>query len=287
MLIFPISQFCILNRFLVALKESAQGMNSTNKSAQQRHPIVKKEKLSLGWTALDWLFPPSCVSCHAPGFELCSDCRKQINPVVGRLCPICGIPHLAEGNCQFCQDKPPAFDAIRSWAIYEGVIKDMIHALKYKNRLSIALPLGQYLANFFETLSWEVDLVVPMAISPRRERIRGYNQSTAIARIFQRHTGLRLKTNALGRIKHTRSQVGLNLDERMQNVDAVFWASAHRIKGKRVLVIDDVCTSGATMRACAAALKQAGAIQVYGLTVARAGFYRQQQFALVDDLPAV
>jgi ComF family protein len=262
-------------------------MNSTNKSAQPRHPIEKKEKLSLGWTALDWLFPPSCVSCQAPGFELCPDCRKQIKPVTGRLCPTCGVPHLTYGNCHFCQEKPPAFDAMRSWAIYEGVIKDMIHALKYKNRLSIALPLGQYLANFFETLHWEIDLIVPVAISPKRQRARGYNQSTAIARVFQRHTGLPLKTNALGRIKHTRSQVGLGVEERLQNVEAVFWASTSRIKGKRILVIDDVCTSSATMRSCAASLKSAGAIKVYGLTVARAGFYHQQQFTLVDDLPAM
>lgn len=241
----------------------------------------------MGTTALDWLFPPTCVSCHAPGYELCGECRQKIKPVTGRLCLVCGVPHLTSANCHLCQENPPAFDKLRSWAVYDGVIRDMIHALKYKNRLSIALPLGQYLANFFESLNWEVDIVVPMAISPRRKRARGYNQSTAIARVFHRITGIPLRIEALGRIKHSRSQVGLSMTERLENVDAVFWASTKKNTGQRVLLIDDVCTSGATMRSAAAALKKAGAVKVYGLTVARAGFYREQQLALVDDLPTV
>ena len=261
-------------------------MNSTkNAPHQHRSPIFKTDTLQMGSTALDWLFPPTCVGCHKPGYELCSECRETIKPAAGLLCPVCGVPHLTHEKCRLCKENPPAFDALRSWAVYEGVIKEMIHALKYKNRLSIALPLGQYLANFFETLKWEVDMVVPMAISPKRQRRRGYNQAAAIARTFHRITEIPIRMNALGRIKHTQSQVGLGIAERIVNVDAVFWASTQKNIGKRVLVIDDVCTSSATMRSAAAALKKAGALKVYGLTVARAGFYRERQFTLVDDLP--
>jgi ComF family protein len=207
--------------------------------------------------------------------------------VEGRLCPTCGVPHLDAGQCHFCQEDPPAFDGLRSWAIYEGVIRKMIHALKYQHRLTMALPLGQYLANFYATLHWDIDLIVPVPISSHRQRQRGYSQATAIGRVFQRHTALPLKVSALGRLKDSASQVQMHtVKERMQNVADVFWSSPSKVRGKRVLVIDDVCTSSATMRACAGALKKAGAIKVYGLTVARAGFYQQQeQFVLVDDLP--
>ena len=170
----------------------------------------------MGGTALDWLFPPVCVGCKRPGFELCPDCRQEIKLVEGRLCPTCGIPHLDYADCHFCKESPPAFDGLRSWAIYEGVTRQMIHALKYQRRLSMALPLGQYLVNFFQTLDWEVDMIVPVPNSPQRQRERGYNQATAIARTFQRLTKLPLKTNALGRLKHTPSQVGLTVQERMQ-----------------------------------------------------------------------
>ena len=263
-------------------------MTSSNNSVHHhRQPFNNKQIFSMGGTALDWLFPPACVGCKRPGFELCPECRQEIKLVEGRLCPTCGIPHLDYANCQLCKQNPPAFDALRSWAVYEGVARQMIHALKYGHRLSVALPLGQYLANYFATLNWEVDMIVPVPISSRRQRERGYNQATAIARVFKRHTKLPLKVNALGRIKHTYSQVKVStVKERMKNVQDVFWASPSKVKGKRILVIDDVCTSSATMRSCAAALKKVGAIKVYGLTVARAGFYHQQeQLTLVDSLP--
>lgn len=262
-------------------------MNTSKKSVQQHsRPTLKLLTQKLGGTALDWLFPPSCVSCKAPGYELCPECRAKIKLVEGRLCPTCGVPHLNYANCHLCQQKPPDFTALRSWAIYEGVIQQMIHALKYKHRLSIALPLGQYLANFFDTLGWPIDLIVSVPISPRRQRARGYSQATAIARVFQRHTAIPFNANALGRVKHTPSQVGLTIKARMENVQDVFWAMPSKVKGKRVLVIDDVCTSSATMRSCAAALQQAGAGEVYGLTVARVGFYREtDELLLVDDLP--
>ena len=262
-------------------------MNTSKNSAQTSTPNLRQRAQNLGGTALDWLFPPLCVSCKAPGYELCPDCRVKVKLVEGRLCPTCGVPHLDYANCHLCQQNPPAFTALRSWAIYEGVTVAMVHALKYKHRLSIALPLGQYLANYFERLHWQIDLVVPVPISAARQRERGYNQAAAIARVFQRNTGLKFSGNALGRLRQTPSQVGLSLKERMSNVQDAFWASTSKVKGKRVLVIDDVCTSSATMRACAAALKKAGAAEVYGLTVARAGFYRQhEELTLVDDLPA-
>lgn len=263
-------------------------MNSSNPTAQQhRQPFNKKKIFSMGGTALDWLFPPACVGCKRPGFELCPACRQEIKLVEGRLCPTCGIPHLDYADCQLCKQDPPAFDGLRSWAIYEGVTQQMIHALKYGHRLSMALPLGQHLANFYETLNWEVDMIVPVPLSSRRQQERGYSQATAIARVFKRHTRIPLKINAMGRLKHTSSQVSLSsVKERMENVKDVFWASPSKVKGKRVLVIDDVCTSSATMRSCASALKKAGASEVYGLTVARAGFYHQQEeLTLVDSLP--
>lgn len=243
--------------------------------------------MPVGWAALDWLFPPSCVSCQKAGVDFCDECKASLTIIEGSVCPLCGIPHQGPGLCVFCRQSPPAFDGVRSRALYEGALRTALHGLKYHSRLSLSLPLGEMLGDLFALQDWRVDLVTAVPISGKRRRERGYNQSLMLARGFQRFTGISLQERALLRLRHTTSQVGLTLAQRIENAAGAFAAERAVCKGKTVLVIDDVCTSSATLRACAQALKDAGASQVYALTVARAGFMREGQLALADDLPGL
>lgn len=244
--------------------------------------------MNIGWAALDWLFPPSCVSCQKEGVDFCDECKASIKLIEGSVCPLCGIPRKGQGLCVFCRQSPPPFDGVRSWAVYEGTLRVVIHGLKYHNRLSLSLPLGEMLADLFAQQDWQIDLVTAVPFSAARRRERGYNQSMMIARAFQRLTRLPLRERALLRLRHTSSQVGLvTMAQRIANAAGAFGAERALCEGKTVLVIDDVCTSSATLRACAQALKDAGAMKVYGLTVARAGFIREGQMALADDLPGL
>ena len=263
-------------------------MNPTDHSLASSTPsstLTKNRVMHIGWAALDWLFPPSCVSCKKEGVDFCDECKASIKLIEGSVCPLCGVPRKGEGLCVFCRNSPPAFDGVRSWAVYAGGLRVVIHGLKYYNRLSLSLPLGEMLAGLFAQQEWQIDLVTAVPLSGRRRRERGYNQSLMIARAFQRLTGLPLREQALLRLRHTSSQVGLTLAQRLENAAGAFGAERALCKEKTVLVIDDVCTSGATLRACAQALKEAGAVRVYGLTVARAGFMREGQLTLSDDLP--
>jgi ComF family protein len=266
------------------------GMNPIDHSlasSTQSRTLTKNRNMHVGWAALDWLFPPSCVSCQKAGVDFCDECKASLTIIEGSVCPLCGIPHQGPGLCVFCRQSPPAFDGVRSWALYEGALRKAIRGLKYNSCLSLSLPLGEMLAGLFAQQDWQVDLVTAVPISAKRRRERGYNQSLMIARAFHRLTEIPLREQALLRLRHTASQVGLTLEQRVENAAGAFAAQRALCVGKTMLVIDDVCTSSATLRACAQALKDAGALKVYGLTVARAGFMREGQLALADELPDV
>ncbi len=130
--------------------------------------------------------------------------------------------------------------------------------------------LALHLVELTETLNWPVQLVAPVPLSKQRLRERGYNQSGLLARPLALATGLAYRPWALWRVRDTRSQVGLNERERLQNVMGAFEADSKEVNGKNVLVIDDVATTGATQNGCAEALLKAGARAVYGLTLAKA-----------------
>jgi competence protein ComFC len=256
-------------------------------SSAQSRTLTKHRNMHVGWAALDWVFPPNCVSCQKAGVDFCDECKASLTIIEQSVCPLCGIPHQGPGLCVFCRQSPPAFDGVRSWALYEGALRKAIRGLKYYSRLSLSLPLGEMVAGLFVQQDWQVDLVTAVPVSAKRLRERGYNQSLMIARAFHRLTNIPLKERALLRLRHTASQVGLTLEQRIVNATGAFAGQRAVCADKTVLVIDDVCTSSATLRACAQALKDAGALKVYGLTAARAGFMREGQLALADDLPDV
>ena len=154
--------------------------------------------------------------------------------------------------------------------IFEGPLRQAIHHLKYSGRSSLAEPLGNFMSAYWRAGPLPADLIIPVPLHAARWRERGYNQSMLLARQLSRASGLPLVEEALTRIRATAPQITLNAAEREANVSGAFEARADLVHGRRVLLVDDVCTTGATLAAGSHALKQAGATTVWGLTLARA-----------------
>lgn len=222
------------------------------------------------WAGLDWLLPPRCGGCGQPGSRWCAACQSHTTRIPEPLCPRCGQAQDTPGLCTGCRASPPDFTALRSWAFYEGPLQQAIHGLKYRGDVALGEILARPLIQRLFELNWKIDLVTPVPSGAMRQAQRGYNQAALLARPLALGCGLRYQPHALAKRRETRSQVGLTRRERQMNVRDAFRADPGAVAGRSVLVVDDVLTSGATLRACAAALLQAGAAQVFALTLARA-----------------
>jgi len=175
------------------------------------------------------------------------------------------------GLCSFCRRFPSALDGIRSAAVFEEPLRSAIHQFKYRNGRVLAEPLALLLRDCWEHYPLPVDVLVPVPLHKRRLQERGYNQAALLAREMGRLVSLPVVEGVLRRERETRVQVGLSARERRENVAGAFRCSDGAMRGDRVLLIDDVCTTGATLEACAVALRQQGkARMIWALTVARA-----------------
>ncbi len=230
------------------------------------------------WCVLDWIFPPSCGGCNQPGFRWCLPCQQSIERIAGPICARCGDPlsphdmanRQAEQLCPDCQAIPPMYQSLRSYGLFSGPLREALHRLKYQRDIGIGEALSKHLIELYNELQWEIDLIVPVPLSQKRARERGYNQTGLLARPLAYTVHKPYQPGALHRPRDTRSQVGLKAKERHENVEGAFTADIEKVKGKVVLVIDDVMTTGSTISACAQALRAAGASGVYALTLARA-----------------
>jgi len=224
----------------------------------------------VGRAVLDVLFPSRCVGCGAYGSFLCQSCQAELPRARPPRCPICWQPQRQGVPCSRCREERPAFQGARSSYIYEGAAREAVHALKYNYLSALAQPMAQLMARYVEEEGIEADLLVAVPLYVRRQRLRGYNQSALLARELSRLCGLPLAERGLARRRNTPPQArSVDAEARKRNVDDAFIADRRRVEGKRVLLIDDVMTTGATLDACARALRQAGAASVWALTFAR------------------
>jgi ComF family protein len=195
---------------------------------------------------------------------------RQIPRVKSPVCVCCGDAVSNNELCARCQTSPLQIESIRSVVYFEGVLRQAMHWFKYRGRAVLAEPLGGLMAEYWKQHGEPIDVVVPVPLHAARLRERGYNQAALLAREMARRVGLVVDEQVLLRRRATASQVKLNADQRKENVRAAFCCSSDALAGKRVLLIDDVCTTGATLEACAIALREGGVHSVRALTLARA-----------------
>lgn len=180
---------------------------------------------------------------------------------------LCGKQHSqGAGECP----RVKWLDQAAGWGWHKDPLRQAVVGLKYQGNLALGITLSQLLSEVYTLTKLEVDVVVPIPLSDGRERERGYNQAALLARPLALGNDLAYCPAALRRVRDTGSQVGKTLDERRENVRGAFEASRRHVKGRRVLLIDDVLTTGSTLDAAAQALKAAGADRVSALVVSRA-----------------
>lgn len=252
------------------------------------------------------LFPATCVLCsnlliHLAHIPVCDSCWGRLRPQAGVLCPRCGEdlgvesfwPHAGSdesffsstAQCRPCRLSPPAFERALAYGVYEAELRSLIHLLKYSSMRPIAGGLGRRMASCLlrlpaaerERIPREM-LVIPVPMFRRKRRARGFDHAELLSRamIHELHRQdmsrkLQLETGVLERRKATASQAGLTPRQRRQNLRGAF-ALSHpgRVRGRNVLLVDDIYTSGATARACSRVLREGGAASVWVVTAARA-----------------
>jgi ComF family protein len=220
--------------------------------------------------ALDLLFPRQCVGCGKEGNFICRSCRQGILPIEPPVCPRCGRPQPEAVLCPACINWQSAIDGIRSPLRFDGVIRDAIHEMKYHNLRALAPVLAEFLNDFLAFDPLPADVLVPVPLHPKRLQERGYNQSGLLAYSLSKLNSMPVIDDSLVRRKHTLPQAKTtSAAERRTNIAGAFTCRPGNLRNRRVMLIDDVSTSGATLDACALALKTAGAASVWGLVVAR------------------
>lgn len=219
---------------------------------------------------LDLLYPPRCISCQRVGSWLCTQCQAQMERVVAPFCERCGDAVAAPGLCARCRAELPRIEAIRSVFFFEGVTREAIHRFKYDGLTALAVPLAALMVDYWRAHPLLTSVVVPVPLHTRRLGERGYNQAALLARELVSQAGLQLDERTLMRQRATAPQVDLDAEQRRENMRGAFRAQGQALAGQDVLLVDDVCTTGATLEACAVALYDAGARSVRALTLARA-----------------
>ncbi len=236
---------------------------------------------------IDIIYPPRCHICgrylsfdkdHPSSHHLCNDCSANLIPITHPICTVCGHPFpTSKGQdhlCENCLRKRPWYDFVRSPYLYSGPLMEAIQRFKYNSETHLTSSLGTLLSSFAR--AWVPDqpaadfLTIPVPLHRRRLKERGFNQSLLLAKVLASDLGTQLDYLSLIRKRYTRAQTGLKKEERRRNVkDAFSVIYPDIIKDKKIILVDDVFTTGHTLNECARTLKKSGATCVICLTLAR------------------
>src|SRR5437868_11394424 len=228
--------------------------------------------------ALDIALPRRCGACREPvhGEGVCAACWSRLSFIARPYCERLGIPFVYDPGPGLLSMEaiadPPAYARARAAVRYDDVARALVHALKYQDRTDLARAMGRWMARAGHELLEGADVLVPVPLHWRRGWSRRYNQSGALARVVGQQSSVKVAAEALRRVRATEQQIGLSRAQRATNVQGAFKVAPDRmadIQGRRVVLIDDVLTSGATSDACARALLRAKAAQVDVLVFAR------------------
>ncbi|THV11611.1 ComF family protein [Rhizobium rhizophilum] len=226
------------------------------------------------------IYPPACAHCHvhvAGHHALCPSCWGEMRLIEKPYCPVLGLPFAHDPGEGMVSPQaiahPPVFDRLRSVALHEGVARHLVHGLKYRDRVDLAPMMAGWMLRAASVEVAEADAIVAVPLHRMRIFRRMFNQSAELARHLSAQSGKPFLAEALVRRKRTRQQVGLTANQRSLNVRGAFGVPEGRedlVFGKRIVLVDDVYTTGATVSAATIALKKAGAADVTVLTFARA-----------------
>lgn len=239
---------------------------------------------------LNFVFPPKCPLCgifltaEEEHLFFCKECFGDINFITAPFCPRCGLPYPAnfpllsppcEGGghlCGQCNLNKRTFEKARAIAYYDGTLLKSIQQFKYNDRFAFIRPLGKLLGDYLMALEdgFSYGLIIPVPLHKKRLRERGFNQSSLLAKVVAKRTSIPLDVSSLRRVRWTEPQTNLSGKEREKNVKGAFKVvKRDRVEGKKILLIDDVFTTGSTVNECAKALLRVGAKGVDILTLAR------------------
>jgi ComF family protein len=234
---------------------------------------IRQHSRGMFQQVLDVLFPVHCANCQKIGQVLCPACIAQIQPLPPPTCDFCGTPLSTYGVCKNCQYHRPKLSGQRAVSLYQEPLRGCIHGLKYDGNTRLAVPLGLLLAQTYRRYGIQADMLIPVPLHNERQKQRGFNHASLLAEVCSANIQVPMIENILVRHRATVAQVDLHPRERYQNVAgafACFSTSARRVlNGRRILIIDDVSTTGATLEACATPLFEVGAKEVWGLVLAR------------------
>lgn len=234
----------------------------------------------LGAEALDIVFPPVCCGCGrltADARAVCPACWAGMRLIERPYCEVLGSPFAFDPGAGAVSPEaiadPPVFDRLRSVAVHEGIARDLVHGLKYRDRTDLAPMMAEWMVRASEGAVTAADMIVPVPLHAFRLWRRKFNQAAELARFIAELSARPYRPDALRRVKRTNRQVGLGARAREENVRGAFAVPAgarQGLAGKRIVLVDDVYTTGATVAAATRALKRAGAADVTVLTFARA-----------------
>lgn len=201
--------------------------------------------------------------------QICPRCEAKLKFTEGKICEKCGQPIKTDANfCMRCKHKIPEYSFARAPFIYDGIIIKLIKNLKYDGKKYVAKTLSRYIYDEFEKSRFKADIVIPVPLSDKRFKKRGFNQAELLSVAFKEH-GYEVRTDLLARVKDTDTQTHLSREEREANVEDAFKVLNKKdLEGKNVVLIDDVYTTGSTCNECAKVLKKAKVGKIYVFTVA-------------------